>query len=181
MSMFYEITDSIILGKTDRSSRPPKIAGRAVLIDKDGNIALMHVKAKSSYTFPGGGIELGESILECTKRELYEETGCTCDILCEIGCIKENRAQHDITMESYFYLSSVIGSKGEMHLDPGEIENQNEVIWVSADECNRLLHEQKPINYQFTYIKARDVAIIDYLKTSNDESAQLFRKLAERL
>lgn len=38
----------------------------------NGKIALMHVKTKSAYTFPGGGIELGESIEEGMRRELYE-------------------------------------------------------------------------------------------------------------
>ena len=30
---------------------------------------------KGQWTFPGGGLELGETIVECAEREVFEETG----------------------------------------------------------------------------------------------------------
>lgn len=49
----------------------------AVLIVKDEKVLLVrHHKMGASYwLLPGGGLEYGESIEECAKRELQEETG----------------------------------------------------------------------------------------------------------
>ena len=177
MNIINEITDYEIIGTFEKSNKKPKIAGRGVMVDEDGKIALMHVKAKAAYTFPGGGIEKSESIVEGMKRELREETGCSCEVISEIGCIKENRAQHDVTMESYFYLVKTVGVKAEMRLTEHEKDNGNEVVWFDWEECKRVIFGQKPINYQFQYIKARDVAVVKFLEKSNKESAKNISKI----
>ncbi len=48
----------------------------AVIITKSGGrwVFCKH-KARSTYEFPGGHHEAGETILETARRELYEETG----------------------------------------------------------------------------------------------------------
>ena len=40
-----------------------------------GQYVLCQHKDRDTFEFPGGKRETGESILECAKRELYEETG----------------------------------------------------------------------------------------------------------
>lgn len=58
------------MAKTHRAS------GRAVII-KDGCILLTKFKNGQYYNFPGGRVEEGETLAECAKREVLEESGIT--------------------------------------------------------------------------------------------------------
>jgi 8-oxo-dGTP diphosphatase len=52
--------------------------GVGVLIEKDGKILLgkrISSHGSGTYNLPGGHIEFGETIAECAKREVKEETG----------------------------------------------------------------------------------------------------------
>lgn len=177
MKQVWKITDMDILGTTGISTNPPKISARAILIDLDGNIAVMHVKKKKAYTFPGGGVEKNESITEGLKREILEETGCNCSILEEIGVVEENRAKHDFTQLSYYYLARVVGPKGKMRLTDSEIENDNIVEWYPVDIIINLIKTQLPINYQFSFIKERDSHILDHLCSDCGSVASKFHAL----
>lgn len=53
-----------------------RVSGRAVIIE-DGKILLNKFRNGLYYNFPGGGVEAGETLAECTKREVLEETGIT--------------------------------------------------------------------------------------------------------
>jgi 8-oxo-dGTP diphosphatase len=58
-------------------SERPKV-GIAAIIMKDGKVLLGHRKSshgEGTWGFPGGHLELGESIEECARRETAEETG----------------------------------------------------------------------------------------------------------
>ena len=177
MEVIREVTDKDIIGLEEKSKRQPKISARAVLFDETGNIALMHVKKKYAYTFPGGGIEEKETITEGLLREILEETGCNCEILCKIGIISENRAQHDFTQISHYYLAYVVGNKGKANLTKSELENANEVIWLSPKECISTITNQVPINYQFSFIKERDLAIFNYLLNVESESRSIYERM----
>ncbi len=52
--------------------------GVAVIIVKNGKILLgkrLSSHGSGDWAFPGGHLELNESIVECAKREVFEETG----------------------------------------------------------------------------------------------------------
>ncbi len=167
MKLIREITDLDILGSNERSLSDPKISARAVLYDANGYVALMHVKKKQAYTIPGGGVENKESLVEAMKREILEETGCDCEVVAEIGYVSENRAQHDFTQISYYYLAKVIGRKGSPHLTLSEMKNENEVVWVTSEEMKNLLVSQEPINYQFAFIKERDISVLNHIAAAD--------------
>lgn len=63
------------------------------LLIHDGRILLSKENIKGGlYTkFPGGGLEFGEGIIECLKREFMEEVG-----------IHLHRTEHFYTSEGYF-------------------------------------------------------------------------------
>ena len=54
-------------------------AAYAVVIDK-GNVLLLETKHTGKYWFPGGAVELGETLEESMKRELKEETGIEIEV-----------------------------------------------------------------------------------------------------
>ncbi len=50
-------------------------ATRSVVLDDGDRILLIKRKDTGAWGFPAGALELGESILDCCKREVREETG----------------------------------------------------------------------------------------------------------
>ncbi len=54
------------------------LIGVAVMVIKDGKVLLGKRKnshGDGTWAFPGGHLEFGESIKECARREIFEETG----------------------------------------------------------------------------------------------------------
>lgn len=61
----------------DKSQDRPKV-GVAVILKKDRKVLLGHRLSKHgehTWGFPGGHLELGESIEDCARRETLEEIG----------------------------------------------------------------------------------------------------------
>ena len=52
-------------------------AARAVIRDEDGRVLFIRRSDNKMWAMPAGGQELDESILDCLKREVWEETGLT--------------------------------------------------------------------------------------------------------
>jgi len=48
---------------------------RAIITDEENRILYIERKGNKKWALPAGGIELNESIMECLKREVLEETG----------------------------------------------------------------------------------------------------------
>ena len=53
------------------------IVGASVCVHKNCKLLLQKRKDNGCWGYPGGCVELGETILETAKRELHEETGLT--------------------------------------------------------------------------------------------------------
>jgi len=60
-----------------RITRPRTIGVRAILLDRDGRIALVRHTYMDQWYLPGGGVKKGESIDAALHRELAEEVGVT--------------------------------------------------------------------------------------------------------
>jgi 8-oxo-dGTP pyrophosphatase MutT (NUDIX family) len=46
---------------------------RAVVLDPEGRVFLIHHTYVSGWQLPGGGVEVGETLMDALKRELMEE------------------------------------------------------------------------------------------------------------
>lgn len=53
-----------------------RLSVRALIINED-KILLNEFNDGEYYNFPGGGLEVGETLRDCVKREVYEESGYT--------------------------------------------------------------------------------------------------------
>ncbi len=77
--------------------------GVAVIVIRDGRVLLgkrKNAHGAGTWQFPGGHLEFGESIEDCAKRELFEETGLT------IGRLRRGPYTNDIfTAEDKHYVT----------------------------------------------------------------------------
>ncbi|MEB3196599.1 MAG: NUDIX hydrolase, partial [Candidatus Sericytochromatia bacterium] len=80
-------------------SRVPRIRVGVVLVDAERVLLVEHRKDDQRYwLLPGGGLELGETLLACAAREVREETGL------------------QIEPERILYLSEAIAPAGGRHI-----------------------------------------------------------------
>jgi len=68
--------------RTHFRSVTPKAAVSAIIIEDDRLLLIRRAKDpnKGLWSFPGGGIELGETAAEACAREVFEETGLVVDV-----------------------------------------------------------------------------------------------------
>ena len=89
-----------------------RIAARGIILDGE-NILLIHTKRYDDYSFPGGGVDKGETLEDGVKREINEETGAqNIEIISEYGIYDEIKPIHKkdydfINMVSYFFVCNI--------------------------------------------------------------------------
>ncbi|MDD4495350.1 MAG: phosphotransferase [Eubacteriales bacterium] len=160
MKHILTITDKEITGSDKLSAAQPRIAVNAILFDADENIALCYMGKYDLHTLPGGGVEVGEDLHTAIKREIWEETGCQCEIIGELGQITENRYEHDFTQKRSYYTARIIGEKGELHLTDEEIAENASVVWLPIEQALRIISKKEHDNYQRKFIQKRDIAAL---------------------
>ena len=160
MKQICELNDRIVLGTDGMSAKTPRITARAIVKNKDGLYAVIYADKFKLHSLPGGGVEDGEDVLTALRREVYEETGCVCDKIQELGIVSENRASLDYTQINYYFMVTTAQTPGENHLTESELESRTMVKWVTFDELVRLINEQEFDRIQGKYLKARDVAAL---------------------
>lgn len=165
MKQICELNDRIILGTDGMSTKAPRITARAIVKNQDGLYAVMYADKFKLHSLPGGGVEDGEDVLTALHREVYEETGCACDEIQELGIVAENRASLDYTQINYYFVVTTTHTSGENHLTEAEQDSRTVVEWHTFDEMVRLINEQEFDRVQGKYLKARDVvALREYSK-----------------
>ena len=50
-------------------------SARAVIQDQQGRVLLVRRSDNGAWVMPAGSMELGESVMDCLRREVWEETG----------------------------------------------------------------------------------------------------------
>ena len=109
------------------------IACHTLVHHRDGSVLLMKRAAtKDSYAgryeaSAGGAAVRGDDPISCIRRELFEETGLSCEEFFEIQRIVSDEA-HIIT---YFFVCVVDCDKDSIVLQTGETEGYR---WISEEE-----------------------------------------------
>lgn len=160
MKLICELNDKIILGTDEMSTKAPRITARAIVKNQDGLFAVMYANKFKLHSLPGGGVEDGEDVLTALRREVYEETGCVCDEIHELGIVAENRASLDYTQINHYFVVTTTHTPGKNHLTESELDSCTVVKWVAFDELVRLINDQEFDRVQGKYLKARDVAAL---------------------
>lgn len=116
--------------------------GKAVLLNEDGEIALIGNKVNDFFLLPGGGIEADESILDGIRRECREETGCEIEIQDALGVTEDFRSRDSKHCISFGYSAKVI-SYGTPTLTTNEADIGAYVKWLSLPEAIEVLRIQE--------------------------------------
>lgn len=73
---------SSLTKRAEAAERAQVRVGVAVIVRREGSVLMGHRKGShgaGTWSFPGGHLEVGESVFECASRELREETGIARD------------------------------------------------------------------------------------------------------
>lgn len=140
-------------------------AARAIVFDRDNNIAILNATKLHYHKLPGGGIEQGEDILEALNREMIEEIGCQIEVTGELGRIDEYRDESKLMQKSYCYIANVVGEKNEPQFVENEVEDGFEIMWVSLDEAINILSSDVAEDYHGKFKLMRDnIFLNSYIK-----------------
>lgn len=156
-----ELTDKNVLGTNGLSFKGPRRKSRAILINEDGQYAVMYEMKSDLHTLPGGAIEAGEDEITALIREIFEETGCTCDSIEPLGIVFENRFHTDSTHLSYFFVVHTKTRQPVSHLTDEEAELETCLKWCTLEEVLHLIKDIDHDSKHKKFLQARDVAAFE--------------------
>lgn len=131
--------------------RPLLSAGATVIVIKGNKILLNLRSDTNTWGIPGGGMELGESLEETARRELFEETGLSADSF-ELITVLSGRD---------FYFEYPNGDKLYSVVALYKAKNVTGELCITDGESTRLEYfgfDELP------ELESRAKAILDYLK-----------------
>jgi ADP-ribose pyrophosphatase YjhB (NUDIX family) len=140
-------------------------AAGAVIENEEQEILMVqeakdHIKGK--WNFPGGGWESNESIIECVKREVLEETGYKVEITGFIGVYKELNQEDGSETIVFMFTSKPLAEKKE-ELESDIIQRK----WVPAEEIEELKLRHKN----------REKILVNYRKKEAKDTSLLWENL----
>ena len=65
-----------------------------------------------------------------------------------------------LNQKSYCFSAKLIGEKGEPDFTDSEKDEGFILKWVSVEEAIKLIHEDKPSDYQGRFIQVRDLTLL---------------------
>lgn len=115
-----------------------RVACRGIIF-KENQLILIYCGFYNDYSFPGGGVENGENLEDCVKREVLEEVGIISNNVKLFDIITEKRrSQRNLNknfIQKNYYYSLEYHDEIECKLENYEIEYGYEKALVSLDDA----------------------------------------------
>jgi ADP-ribose pyrophosphatase YjhB (NUDIX family) len=110
----------------------------AVIIPRDDEILLVkHVKDDRQYwLIPGGGLNFGETIEECARREIKEETNKDIKIIKLLFLSESVSKDYERHLINLFFLGHVINPEDELRVN--EDERIKEARFIPISQLNQI-------------------------------------------
>jgi len=98
--------------------------------------------------FPSGKSNKGESLEDCVRRELKEETGCTCENVIKLGEFYETMAQLNRRIHIYLAEDTVLPGKNETVFSTRSQDEyeETELVLKNLTEFVKMVSENKVIS-----------------------------------
>ena len=80
------------MDNTERIMPVHIIAAAGIVINEKDEILMVN-NLRRGWEFPGGQVEVGESVIDAVKREIFEETGIDIEVG-EVFCISSNTGKY---------------------------------------------------------------------------------------
>jgi len=135
------------------------LVGSGVIIYRNGEVLLQKRKDDGSWADHGGSVEIGETVEEAAKRELFEETGLIANKLNYFNTYSGKDMLYTYPNGDKVYFINTFwiceDFSGEIKIDENEVV---ELKWFSVNEMPKDVPKTlvKPFNDFVKYIKERD-------------------------
>ncbi len=117
----------------------PRPAVGVVVIDRNNRVLMVKrgkPPAQGLWSVPGGSIELGETIFQCAKREVLEETGIRCSPLRVCNAIDAIYRDEKGKVRFHYVIIYVVAHDGGGNLHAHD--DALEAAWYSLEEIEAL-------------------------------------------
>ena len=170
MKTIGTITESDFGRKTSSEKWPSyrvRKAARAVLLDDQSRIALMHVASDNYYKLPGGGIDEGEDVATALNRELLEEVGASSiEVISEVGQVDEYRDEYEVNGRHYCFVAKLTGPIIEPARTEKELAEGYQTVWATGiDKAISLVEQGTPKDYGHNFERLRELAFLNETKS----------------
>lgn len=161
MTILYNITHPSV-ADTGRVTLERQ-AVRAIVLHGD-ELLLLYTRRYDDFSFPGGGLDFGESPTDGLMREVQEETGAlNFHIKTYLGYGDERRpagvSGHDVLlMRSHFYLCSAARNLGTATPETYEVSNGMSPEWIKIQDA--ITHNESVLR-----IKPQNMGLSIYRET----------------
>lgn len=104
------------------------VSARAIIQDEQERILLVRRSDNGTWVMPAGAMELNESILDCVKREVWEETGLEVLEATPIALYSESR----------FAYTTAFGDHTQMFAVVFRVDSWRGIVATSTDETTKV-------------------------------------------
>ena len=127
----------------DANKENVREACRGIII-KDDLYLMVHIQEMGVFTFPGGGVEKFETLEECVKREVLEETGIKVNVLKKKVSITEYFIESVWT--NHYFICEYVAGNFQSHLTEEEISLGLKVVWKTREEVMEIFENYQPLH-----------------------------------
>lgn len=156
----------------DYSGESKKVRrGARGIIVNDGKVLLVYEKNIDQYMIPGGGVEGDETIFDCCRRELEEETGVVCKVRENYLIINEFFGSTNFI--SYYCVCEATGTQGQMRLTKAEREAGLTCVFVDIKRALEIFGQytdyEKSDKIRFGLYRRELLALNAYIEFAEEQ------------